>query len=177
MTTFDPERRKVLTASGAALTVALAGCGGGGGDGGDGGDGEDGGDGGDGEDGGDGGDGGSSGDVPQEVADHLSDANGYDGSIEDMTGEDSVTVVNGANSPDYAFDPAAIRISTGTEVTWEWAEDVSHSVTHDNGDAFDSGIQGGADTTFSHTFEEAGTYLYVCIPHQSLGQLGAVVVE
>ena len=184
MSTFDPDRRKVLMASGTALTVAIAGCGGGGNGGGDGGDGSssddgsgDGGDGSSGDDGsGDGGDGGG-GDVPQEVADHLSDANGYDGSVADMTGEDSVTVVNGANEPDYAFDPAAIRVSTGTEVTWEWAADVSHSVKHDNGEAFDSGIQGGADTTFSHTFEEAGTYLYVCVPHQSVGQLGAVVVE
>ena len=116
-------------------------------------------------------------DVPDEVANFLSDANLWEGSIEDMTGEDSVSVTNGANSPDYAFDPPAIRVSTGTEVTWEWAEDVSHSVTHDNGDAFDSGIQGGADNTFSHTFDEAGTFLYICIPHQAVGQLGAVVVE
>ena len=116
-------------------------------------------------------------DVPDEVASHLEGANLWDGSIEDMTGQDSVNIVNGANSPQYAFDPPAVRVSTGTEVTWEWAEDVAHSVTHDNGDAFDSGIQGGADTTFSHTFEEAGNYLYVCIPHQAIGQVGAVVVE
>jgi pseudoazurin len=42
---------------------------------------------------------------------------------------------------------------------------------------FDSGIQTGDGTTFSQTFDEPGTYLYHCIPHRSLGQKGAIVVE
>ena len=119
---------------------------------------------------------GGSEEVPGEVDQYLSDANLYEGSVEDMTGEDSVTVVNGANAPDYAFDPPAIRVDQGTEVTWEWAEAVGHSVTHEDGE-FGSGVQSEEDATFSHTFEESGNFLYYCQPHRSVGQKGAVIVE
>jgi halocyanin-like protein len=171
MTEFDIDRRKVLKAGGATLMLATAGCMGGG-DGDDGSDGEDGSDGGDGSDGSDGSDGG---DVPSEGADHLSDANGYDGTVEDMTGQDSVTIENGTNEPDYAFNPAAVRVSTGTEVTWNWVSN-GHSVKATSGADFDSGIE---NEGFSHTetFDESGVVLYVCTPHQAVGQLGAVIVE
>lgn len=150
-------------ASGATMFTAIAGCSGGGDDGGD--------------DGGDGGDGGSGGDVPSEVDDHLSDANNYDGSVEDMTGQDSVTIENGTGEGDsFAFDPAAIRIDSGTEVTWEWVSN-GHTVTVDSGPAdIDTEIKNEGHT-MSHTFDEAGNVLYVCTPHQALGQLGAVIVE
>lgn len=139
-------------------------------------DGEDGEDGGDGENGEDGEDGGDGGDVPSEVDEYLSDANEYDGSVEDMTGQDSVTIDNGTNEPDYAFDPPAVRIDAGTEVTWEWVSD-GHTVTHIEGPGeFETEIENeGFD--FSYTFEEAGIVLYECTPHAAIGQLGAVVVE
>lgn len=151
MTRFDTNRRTVLKAGGAALTVAIAGCLG---------DDDD-----DVDD-----------DVPDEVADHLSDANGFDGSVEDLTGQGSVTIDNGVDEPDYAFDPAAFRIDAGTEVTWDWVSD-GHSVeTVDAPEEFDSGIE-MEGFTFSHTFDEEGIYLYQCGPHASIGHLGAVVVE
>jgi len=149
MTRFDSGRRKLLKASGAGLTLAVAGCLGSSDDGGD---------------------------VPSEVDSYLEDANDYDGSVVDRTGQDSVTVENGANAPDYAFDPTVIRVDEETEVTWEWAEAVKHSVTHRE-DAFDSGIQETADATFTHTFEDSGNSLYYCSPHRSVGQRGTVIVE
>jgi halocyanin-like protein len=162
MTDIDIDRRKVLKAGGATLLAATAGCMGDGDDGGNGGD--------------DGGDGNGGGDVPSEVDDHLSDANGYDGSVEDMTGQDSVTIENGTNEPDYAFAPAAIRIDSGTEVTWEWVSD-GHTVTVTSGPSdVDTAIENEGFTT-SETFDESGTVLYECTPHASLGQLGAVIVE
>jgi len=167
MTNFDPDRRKALIAGGTAVAIALAGCSGD----------DDGGDGGDG-DGGDGSDDG--GDVPQEVSDHLSDTGNFDGNVEDLTGEETVEVANGeieGVDQQFAFDPPAIRVDAGTEVSWIWSGSDSHSVTHDNGDAFNSEIQSGDGTTFSHTFDETGTYLYICIPHETLGQKGAVIVE
>lgn len=138
--------------------IGLAGCSGD--DGGDSG-GDDGGD--------DGGDG--------EVDDYLSeDANGYDGEITDMTGESSITIDNGVNSPDFAFDPAAVRVDSGTEVTWEWVSD-GHTVTSESGPAdFDTSIE-NEGFTHTETFDESGTVLYKCTPHEGIGQLGAVVVE
>ncbi len=131
-------------------------------------------------DGGSGDDGGDGGGVPEEVSDHLSDVGNFDGTVADFTGEDTVGVTSGdveGVDQQFAFGPAAIRVDSGTEVTWTWSGSDSHSVTHDNGGAFDSGIESGDGTTFSYTFDEPGVYLYICIPHQALGQKGAVIVE
>jgi len=165
-------RRDVLRGIGAtAMAGALAGCstetqndgGDGGGDGAS-----------------DGGDGGSGGEVPSEVDDYLSDANLYDGSIADMTGESNPTVEVGAGEQGYAFDPPAIRVSTGTTVTWEWTgTGGGHNVVHDGGEftSGESDYVSEAGYTYEYTFENTGNYLYYCTPHQGLGMLGAVVVE
>ena len=111
-----------------------------------------------------------------ELEEHMAEANGYDG-VEDYTGEEEITVEVGdpEGGTNYMFQPAAPEIDEGTTVVWEWIDDDSHSVTQTNGDEFDSDIQ--ADYTFEHTFDEAGTYLYVCVPHEAIGHIGAVVVS
>ena len=155
MSDFDPDRRKVLMAGGATLTIALAGCLG-----------DDDDNGFDVDD-----------DVPDDVAEHMQEANNWDGSMADNTGQDTVDVTI-TDDPDFAYDPSGMFISEGTEVTWEWDHDGdSHTVTHDNGDEFDSGLISGAGETFTHTFDDTGTYLMVCTPHAGVGHLGAVVVE
>ena len=100
----DLNRRRFLQGTGAAIAVGvLAGCTGNGNGGGDG--------------------------PPEDIENHLSDANNYGGSLEDMTGESEVTVDVGVGSNGYAFDPAAVRISSGTTVTWEWTgEGGAHNV-------------------------------------------------
>ncbi|MFC7057482.1 halocyanin domain-containing protein [Halovenus salina] len=171
MTDFDSDRRKLLKAGGASLAMGLAGCigpfadtqgvPGTTSDDGEGSESED------------GGDGGSM--SPQEqVDDYLAEANGYDGEVVDMTGQESVTIENGANEPDYAFGPAAIQVDPGTEVTWEWVSD-GHSVRATDGAEFDSGIE-NSGFTWSRTFEETGVILYECQPHAAIGQLGAIIV-
>lgn len=115
-------------------------------------------------------------DPEDELEAHLSDANDYDGTSEDLTGQEEVEV--GVGDPEggsnYKFDPPLFEIDEGTTVVWEWVDDVNHSVTHTDGDDFDSGIE--TDHIFEHTFEEAGTYLYHCQPHRAQGHLGALVV-
>jgi len=162
----DIDRRTVLRGVGTvAVTGMLAGCGGG--DGGDGG--SDGGDGGS-----DGGDGGS-GSVPSEVEDYLSDANNYDG-VTDQTGSSSVSVDVGAGDAGLAFGPAAIRISTGTTVTWNWTgQGGSHNVVAED-TTFDSG-ELKSSGSYEYTFESTGVYTYYCEPHKASGMKGAVIVE
>ncbi|WP_157533135.1 halocyanin domain-containing protein, partial [Haloferax profundi] len=99
--------------------------------------------------------------------------------VRDETGTDAVTVDVGteANGGAFGFGPAAIRISTGTTVTWEWTgEGGSHNVVDTDG-AFESELAGSSGHTFEHTFEEAGTYTYSCVPHETVGMKGVVVVE
>ena len=161
----DLGRRSFLFTAGIAGATLVAGCSSDGGDGdGDGGDG-DGGDGGDGED------------VPSEVEEYLSGAQNYEGEVTDATGEDNPTVDVGAGNG-LAFDPAAIRVSEGTTVTWVWTGDGGgHNVVHEDGD-FESGdpvIDEGHE--FEYTFDESGNYLYFCDPHEASGMKGAVIVE
>ena len=148
-----PSRRSVLRALGCvAVAGLLAGCTGFGGDGTDG------------QDGG--------GDTT--VDEWLADTGNYQGVV-DRTSETSVTVEVGAqgNNGANAFAPAAVEVSPGTTVTWEWV-DGYHNVVSTDG-AFDSG-EPEQGATFQHAFDSPGTFLYYCAPHRSIGMKGAVVV-
>ena len=110
-------------------------------------------------------------------------------------GSDSVERVSMPG--DFAFDPKQFTIDAGTTVRWTNDSDVRHTVTAYGGripyDAtyFASGgfesetaarndITGGliaSGDTYEHAFEIAGTYEYVCIPHEGSGMTGTVVVE
>ncbi|SFG83813.1 halocyanin domain-containing protein [Halopelagius inordinatus] len=108
----------------------------------------------------------------------FDDVSNYDGVV-DETGTSDVTVTVGAsgNNGNYAFAPAAVRVDSGTTVVWEWTgEGGSHNVAADDG-SFESEMVGESGHTFEHTFEEAGTYKYICTPHKAMGMKGAVVVE
>ena len=108
----------------------------------------------------------------------LSDVGNYDGVV-DETGSDSVTVEVGveANGGYYGFGPAAVRVSSGTTVTWEWTgQGSSHNVAADDG-SFESELVAEEGHTFEHTFESTGTTKYACTPHKALGMKGVVVVE
>ena len=150
MTSLDSGRRRLLQAGGAAATAALAGC---------------------------------LGffqddidfdeNVPEEVRDHLSGANNVDGSITDRTDESELTVVVGP-SGNLSFDPALVRITAGTTVTWEW-DSSGHSVTSVAGDSYDSGTR-NTGAALSRVFETTGNHLYECEPHSGAGHRGAIIV-
>jgi halocyanin-like protein len=108
----------------------------------------------------------------------LSDVDNYD-AVVDETGTDAVSVKFGVDNggQPYGFGPAAIKVSSGTEVTWEWTgKGSSHNVL-DQGGAFESELVAEEGHTFSYTFESSGTYEYSCQPHKALGMKGVVVVE
>jgi halocyanin-like protein len=116
--------------------------------------------------------------APPPVDQYLSDANFYDGNM--VVGVPYVAV--GAPGPKTGFDPAAIKVATGTEVTWEWANDnQAHSVvsasTTDGTRVLDSGRpKEGTRVTYRHTFERPGIYRYYCGVHRTQTARGAVVV-
>jgi len=154
----DLSRRRFVQGTGTALAIGtLAGCTGNGN-----------------------GNGGGNGGVPQDIDDHLSDANNYEGSLDDMTGESEVTIDVGTGSNGYAFDPAAVRISSGTTVTWEWTgEGGGHNVASVEGSEseFTSGERVDEEGhTYEQSFDNAGSQLYVCEPHTAQGMKGAIEV-
>ncbi len=92
--------------------------------------------------------------------------------------------------PDNTFAPAEVRIRVGEEVEWRNVGNIAHTVTTDPSKVanragvsvpsgvkpWDSGLL-GADETFSRTFKQAGSYQYVCIPHEGARMVGTVIVE
>jgi halocyanin-like protein len=110
----------------------------------------------------------------------FDDVGNYDGTV-DLRGQDTVEITVGAqgNNGAFAFDPAAVLVSPGTEVVWTWTgEGGGHNVVSDGDGPLNSGSPvSSADTTYSHTFESEGLFKYVCTPHEALGMKGAVVVR
>jgi plastocyanin len=65
---------------------------------------------------------------------------------------------------DLAFEPETLTVEVGDTVTWVWNDG---AVKHDvSGDDFKSEVM--SEGTFSHRFEEAGTYDYVCTLHPNM---------
>ena len=105
----------------------------------------------------------------------------YDGEVVDRTGEDEITVTVGAdgNGGTFAFEPAAVRISPGTTVTFEWVS-ATHNVLVES-QPEDAGWEGhepieNTGFSFSATLDTRGVYKYYCEPHLSVGMKAAIVV-
>ncbi len=71
----------------------------------------------------------------------------------------------------FAFTPATLTIAKGTTVTWTQKDAAPHAVT---GGTFDSGTL-NAGQTYSHTFNEIGSFNYHCNFHQSM--TGKITVQ
>mgnify|MGYP006278715413 CR=1 FL=1 len=95
------------------------------------------------------------------------------------------------------FDPDEITVAVGDTVVWENVGSVGHSVTAYEDDIpaeADYWASGGFDNeqdardsypdrgdipggeSYEYTFETVGTHEYFCIPHESVGMVGAVEV-
>ena len=90
----------------------------------------------------------------------------------------------------HNFDPATVTINAGQTVRWSNTSLIWHTVTFDPSKAkdenhvalpkgvepFDSG-KINSNGNFWHTFNEPGVYHYICVPHESKGMSGTVVVQ
>ena len=70
---------------------------------------------------------------------------------------------------DDRFEAPVIEVAPGSTVTWTWRGSDPHNVA---GSGWSSDVQ--ASGTFSHTFDTAGTFDYVCQVHD--GMAGRVIV-
>jgi plastocyanin len=64
----------------------------------------------------------------------------------------------------FTFTPDVLTVPVGTEVVWMNQDDTPHTVTSDDKTTFASSLLDTADT-FSHRFDEAGTFSYFCSVH------------
>jgi halocyanin-like protein len=113
----------------------------------------------------------------EETYEWLSAGTAFDG-IVDRTGSDSATVSVGDDAIDRSIDPAVLKISPGTTVTWEWTgEGGGHNiVAMDESFSFES-ITLSDDAKVEHVFPESGVHRYYCEPHEPIGGRGVIVVD
>ena len=65
---------------------------------------------------------------------------------------------------DFSFSPATIEVKAGETVTWRNDGQVDHTAT---GKSFDTGVL-SKGTTGSFTFQQAGTFSYICSIHPNM---------
>lgn len=75
-----------------------------------------------------------------------------------------------------AYNPAQLAIPAGTTITFTNKDNDSHTATASNG-SFDSGtVKSGK--TYSHTFNDKGTFYFYCNYHSSnSAEQGVIVVQ
>jgi len=76
----------------------------------------------------------------------------------------------------FAFDPPALTVKTGTGVTWVNNDGTTHTIVSDEGSpaAFSSDTL-PAGASFSFTFTRPGTYTYHCSIHPAMK--GTITVQ
>lgn len=101
---------------------------------------------------------------------HLEGAN--IGEVVDRLNETEVTV----RIDDFLYEETVLTVSKGTKVTWVNNGQVSHNITTAAGSEI-AGVNSEllrSGGTFSHTFNQTGTFEYFCSPHPT--QMRGVVV-
>ena len=87
------------------------------------------------------------------------------------------SAVPGCEETDACYIPSSVSVDVGETVTWSNDDAAAHTVTSgsttDVNGIFDSGLF-MADATFSHTFDEEGTFDYFCMVHPWM--VGSVMV-
>ena len=78
------------------------------------------------------------------------------------------------NIQGFSFGPADLTVDAGATITWTNLDSADHTVTQTGGLVFKSPDL-ATDDTFEVTFEEAGTYQYICKFHPAMR--GTITVE
>jgi plastocyanin len=65
----------------------------------------------------------------------------------------------------FAFSPAALKVTVGTTVTWTNQDTDAHTVTSAGSDGPLHSAALNTHATYSHTFTKPGTYSYLCTIH------------
>jgi halocyanin-like protein len=113
---------------------------------------------------------------PRSFGGWLANTDNYDGVV-DRRGRDEVTVKVGAegNGGPLAFEPAAVHVSPGTTVKWEWVGDRRYDVA-DPELGYDSEQVSGKGYSYAVEFGGDGLSKYGCTEYGDQGMRGVVLV-
>ena len=73
----------------------------------------------------------------------------------------------------FSFDPATITIKVGSTIKWINMDSDAHTVVADDNSWTSARLKQG--DTYTHTFDQAGTYPYHCGLHSSM--LATIIVQ
>lgn len=77
----------------------------------------------------------------------------------------------------YLFDPVDFTFDVGETIEFTLTSETEfHTFTVCDLE-IDQSVEPGQATTFSFTFDTAGTYELICTPHESLGMVGKIIIE
>ncbi len=82
-------------------------------------------------------------------------------------GEDTADGPAAVVIADFMYDPNPVEVAAGTEISWTNEDSATHTVTGDGDLEFDSGNVAQGES-FSMSFDEVGTYAYVCTIHSQM---------
>ena len=104
--------------------------------------------------------------------------NGVTGGGQEQGGtEVFITLQDPSGSGSYAFDPADSTFSVGDTVTFVLESETEfHTFTVEEL-GINVSTPGGATQETTFTFDTAGTFKLICIPHQALGMVGTITVQ
>lgn len=93
--------------------------------------------------------------------------------VEDNEPPPAVTVEVLGPEGGNRFEPADVTVFVGQTVTWNWPEgSLDHNVRPDGTIPVLSGPPVDGPTTYSYTFQEAGSFRYHCLTHGGPGGVG-----
>ena len=90
---------------------------------------------------------------------------------------EKVSLEDPGGSGAYMFGPSEFTFSVGDTITLELtSEGEFHTFTVDDL-GIDVSVDAGQTETLTFTFDEAGTFDLICIPHEALGMVGTITVR
>ena len=123
--------------------------------------------------------GGGDGDSPTtssvNVSDSLSATDDTDTSP--SVGTTVVNLKDPGGSGSYVFDPDELSFSVGETVTFDLTSGKEFHTFTVTDLGINVAVNAGETQTIEFTFDKAGTYNLICVPHQALGMVGTVSVQ
>jgi plastocyanin len=108
---------------------------------------------------------GTTADAPADPADPSADE------PDDVAAEDAEVAL--VDEGGFAYEPDELTVAAGTSVTWIHEGEAPHTVTAEDGSFASDTLEAG--DRFEHTFDEPGSFAYVCDFHPQMQ--GTVTVE
>ena len=95
-----------------------------------------------------------------------------------MAEDEPEVVVVTVDSTNFRFSPASVELTEGDAVRFFWSgQAIGHNAVENEG-AFSTGDpERDVDVTFVFEAGSAGTYTYVCEPHEAMGMVGTITVN